>query len=171
MSNVYSDIKKKLQELCQKQTSALILAEVKKVDGTTCTVAIDDLELSDVRLRAVVNEEESGIVVSPKVGSMVMITDLSHGNMRDWAVIMYSEIDNITINGGKNNGMINIQDLTDKLNALVDWCKNHTHDGVITAVSGGSGLPATGTPGNTGKPITTPNEFDKSDYEDDKITH
>lgn len=171
MSNVYSDIKKKLQELCQKQTSALILAEVKKVDGTTCTVAIDDLELSDVRLRAVVNEEESGIVVSPKVGSMVMITDLSHGNMRDWAVIMYSEIDNITINGGKNNGMINIQDLTDKLNALVDWCKNHTHDGVITAVSGGSGAPATGTPGNTGKPITTPNEFDKSDYEDDKITH
>ena len=53
----------------------------------------------------------------------------------------------------------------------MDWCKNHTHDGVITAVSGGSGSPATGTPGNTGKPITTPNDFDKSDYEDDKITH
>ena len=169
--SVYSDIRNKLQELCQKQTSALILAEVKQVDDTTCTVIIDDLELSDVRLRAVVNEEESGIVVTPKVGSMVMITDLSHGAMRDWAVIMYSEIDNITINGGKNNGIINIQDLTDKLNALVDWCKNHTHDGVITAVSGGSGLPATGTPGNTGKPITTPNDFDKSDYEDDKITH
>lgn len=171
MPNVYSEIKDKLQKLCQSNVSALILAKVKQVDNTTCTVVIDDLELSDVRLRAVVNKEESGVVVTPKVGSMVMITDLSHGKMRDWAVIMYSEIDNISINGGKNNGIINIQELTDKLNDLVDWCKNHTHDGVITAVSGGSGAPATGTPGNTGKPLTTPNEFDKSDYEDEKITH
>ena len=83
----------------------------------------------------------------------------------------HSEIETIAINGGKNKGLINIEDLTDKLNALVDWCENHTHSGVITAVSGGSGAPAVGTPGNTGKPITAPNTFNQSDYEDDKITH
>ena len=157
--------------MCQSKLSALILAEVKQVDGTTCTVIIDELELREVRLRAVVNDEESGIVVTPKVGSMVMISDLSNGNMNDWAVMMYSEIETIAINGGKNKGLINIEDLTDKLNALVDWCENHTHSGVITAVSGGSGAPAVGTPGNTGKPITAPNTFNQSDYEDDKITH
>ena len=157
--------------MCQSKLSALILAEVKQVDGTTCTVTIDGLELREVRLRAVVNDEESGIVVTPKVGSMVMISDLSNGNMNDWAVMMYSEIETIAINGGKNKGLINIEDLTDKLNALVDWCENHTHSGVITAVSGGSGAPAVGTNGNTGKPITAPNTFNQSDYEDDKITH
>lgn len=157
--------------MCQSKLSALILAEVKQVDGTTCTVIIDELELREVRLRAVVNDEESGIVVTPKVGSMVMISDLSNGNMNDWAVMMYSEIETIAINGGKNKGLINIEDLTDKLNALVDWCENHTHSGVITAVSGGSGAPAVGTNGNTGKPITAPNTFNQSDYEDDKITH
>lgn len=157
--------------MCQSKLSALILAEVKQVDGTTCIVTIDELELREVRLRAVVNDEESGIVVTPKVGSMVMISDLSNGNMNDWAVMMYSEIETIAINGGKNKGLINIEDLTDKLNALVDWCENHTHSGVITAVSGGSGAPAVGTNGNTGKPITAPNAFNQSDYEDDKITH
>ena len=169
--DIYSDIKQKLQNMCQSKQSALIMAEVKQVEDTTCNVAIDDLELRGVRLRAVVNNEESGIVVTPKVGSMVMITDISNGNMSDWAVIMYSEIETIAINGGKNEGLINIKDITDKLNVLVDWCKNHTHSGVITAVSGGSGAPAVGTNGNTGKPITSPNAFNQSDYEDDKITH
>ena len=141
------------------------------MDGMICSVLVDDLELSDVRLRAVINDEESGIIVTPKVGSMVMITDLSHGKMRDWAVVMYSEVENITINGGKNSGIVNIVALTDKLNALVDWCKTHTHSGVITSVSGGSGAPAVGTTGTTGEPISFPQAFDKSDYEDDKITH
>ena len=109
--------------MCQSKLSALILAEVKQVDGTTCTVIIDELELREVRLRAVVNDEESGIVVTPKVGSMVMISDLSNGNMNDWAVMMYSEIETIAINGGKNKGLINIEDLTDKLTESRGWCE------------------------------------------------
>lgn len=170
MPNVYSEIKDKLQKLCHSNESALILAEVKQVDNTTCTVAIDDLELSDVRLRAVVNEEESGIVVTPKVGSMVMITDLSHGKMRDWAVIMYSEIDNITINGGKNGGLINIEDLVSHLNTLEDDINN-----LKTAISGWVTVPQDGgaalkTALSTwvGSTIT---KTKTSDIEDDKITH
>lgn len=43
--------------MCQSpDTSALILAKVKNVDGQTCTVTIGELELADVRLRAVVND-------------------------------------------------------------------------------------------------------------------
>lgn len=170
MSNVYSDIKKKLQELCQNQASALNLAEVKQVDDTTCTVAIEDLELRDVRLRAVVNEEESGIVVTPKVGSMVMITDLSHGKMRDWAVVMYSEIDSISINGGKNGGLININDLVAHINTLEDDINN-----LKTAISGWVTVPQDG-----GAALKTAlsswvsctiTKTKASDIEDDKITH
>ena len=159
--------------MCQTPSdSALILAKVKKVDGQTCTVTIDDLELSDVRLRAVVNDEESGILVTPTVGSFVMITDLSNGDKRDWAVVMYSEIDKVEFNGGKKDGLININDLTNKLNNLVDEVNSlkakfntHTHT-VTTTAPAGEWITKTTT--STASDAT---KFNKSDYEDDKITH
>ena len=151
--------------------SALILAKVKNVDGQTCTVTIDDLELADVRLRAVVNDEESGILVTPADGSFVMITDLSNGDKRDWAVVMYSEIDKVEFNGGKKDGLININDLTDKLNNLVDEVNDlkdkfngHVHQGTGYAGAALSIQPTTST-------ASAATKFDKSDYEDDKITH
>lgn len=98
------------------ESSALVLGRVKEVNGATCSVLIDDLALSDVRLRAVINNQETGMVITPAVGSYVMITDLSNGNKRDWAVLMYSEIDKVEFNSGKNEGLIKIKDLTDKLN-------------------------------------------------------
>jgi hypothetical protein len=173
--DIYTRIRKQLQNLCQQGQSSfgLFLAEVVSVEqDTTCTVRLNpSLTLSDVQLRAVVNQETTGILIKPAVGSYVLVADLSGGQYTRLAVVMYSEIDRIEINGGENNGLVKIQELTDKLNALVDWCKGHTHGGVITAVSGGSGAPAVGTPGNTGKPTSNPDRFDKADYEDDKITH
>ena len=118
---------------------------------------------------------------------MVLVADLSHGEMRELVIVQYSEVEkievcigdsaievsdgDITINGGENNGLVKITELTNKLNELVNAFNNHTHSGVITAVSGGSGAPAIGTPGNTGTPVSTAKTFTKDDYEDTKVTH
>lgn len=184
LMDTYGKIKQRLQELCQSggTPSAFVLAKVKKVDGQTCSVLIGDLELADVRLRAVVNQEESGILITPKEGSFVMITDLSNGRMSDWAVAMYSEVDKVEFNSGKNDGLININDLTDKLNKLVDEVNNlkdkfngHTHScDLSVSTTGGPTAQSGYAQGNSSTPSDTASaatKFDKSDYEDDKITH
>lgn len=161
--------------MCQTPSdSALILAKVKNVDGKTCTVTIDELELADVRLRAVVNDEESGIVITPTVGSFVMITDLSNGDKRDWAVVMYSEIDKIEINGGKNGGLIKIEDLVSRLNAIEDDINNlktALSSWVPIAQDGGAALKTTLTIPGTGWATKQLAKTKTSDLEDDKITH
>ena len=161
--------------MCQTPTdSALVLAKVKQVDGQTCTVSIGDLQLNEVRLRAVVNDEESGILVTPKVGSMVMITDLSNSTKRDWAVVMVSEIDKIEINGGKNGGLIRIEDLVSRLNAIEDDINNlkTTLTGwTPVAQDGGAALKTTLTIPGTGWATKQLAKTKTSDLEDDKITH
>ena len=157
--------------MCQStDASALVVAKVKNVDGQTCTVTIDELELVDVRLRAVVNDEDSGILVTPKVGSFVMITDLSNGDKRDWAVVMYSEVDKVEFNGGQNGGLINIKDLVSHINTIEDDLNNlKTAMSSWTPVAQDGGAALKGAISAwTGQSIT---KTKKSDIEDDKITH
>ena len=170
--DVYSDIKNKLQKICQPKGLRLYFAEIVSIqDDTTCTVKLeDDLQLSDVRLRSVVNSEESGIVITPTVGSVVLVADLSGGKLSSMAVIMYSEIDKIEINGGKNGGLINIEDLVSHINTIEDDINN-----LKTAMSGWTPTPQDGgaalkgaVTSWAGQSIT---KTKKSDIEDDKIKH
>lgn len=187
--NVYGQIAQAIRSIAGVQTGSATIfpAVVKQTDGSTCTILIGDLEVSDVRLRAVINNEQDQLVCTPKQNSQVLVADMSGGEFRELVVIAYSEIETIdltigqttlqledgkiTINGGNLGGLVKIQELTDKLNNLIDWCKNHTHSGVITAVSGGSGAPAVGTTGNTAAPTSAPTDFNKSDYEDTAVKH
>ena len=141
-------------------------AKVKAVDDDTCSVELDGLTLTDVRLRAVVNGENSKILVTPETGSYVLVADLA-GDLSQLVVVGYSEVkkitidatattDGIVINGGSNNGLIKIDKLTQKLNELVQAIMTHTH-------------PAPG--GATGAPSSRIPTFDKGDYEDTKVTH
>ena len=170
--DIYSDIKNKLQKICQPKELRLYFAEIVSIqDDTTCTVKLeDDLKLSDVRLRSVVNSEESGIVITPAVGSVVLVADLSGGKLSSMAVIMYSEIDKIEINGGKNGGLINIEDLVSHINTIEDDINN-----LKTAMSGWTPTPQDGgaalkgaVTSWAGQSIT---KTKKSDIEDDKIKH
>lgn len=81
------------------------------------------------------------------------------------------DADQITLNGGSLGGLIKIEELTAKVNELIGTFNSHTHPGVITAVSGGSGAPAVGTPGSTQVPAATAARFNKDDYENTKVTH
>lgn len=102
-----------------------LVGEVKSVDGECCTVDVAGLELDEVRLTAVSDGAEEKLLITPKTGSKVLIADLSEGGQRDLAVVGYTNVekiegsfDQITLNGGDNGGLVNIQDLTDKLNNL-----------------------------------------------------
>lgn len=77
----------------------------------------------------------------------------------------------ITFNKGDNGGLVIIEKLTNKINEFITTFNNHTHGGVITAVSGGSGAPAVGTPGNSGTPTSSAKSLNKKDYENSKIKH
>ncbi|MDD4395694.1 MAG: hypothetical protein PHQ33_07400 [Bacteroidales bacterium] len=138
------------------------LCRVKCVEGATCTVVreMDEMEIKEVRINATITENQ-GLVIAPKVNSYVLITDIDGDK---WFVSQFSEIDKITIdcendiviNGGNNAGMVKISELTQKLNALVNSYNSHTH----TIPDGSSGT--------TSHIAST---FNKSDYENTKITH
>lgn len=72
------------------------IAEVKSVDveKQTCVLIDEDgLELFDVRLRSVLNENKS-ILIVPKVGSYVLAVRVEDDD--DWMVIGYDEIESFS---------------------------------------------------------------------------
>ena len=161
---------KQIRESIQKianagsRSSHFLNAEIVSVDSETCTVKRNGLELSDVRLSAVVDGNKKNLVIKPKIGSLVLIADLSNGQMRDLVIIGWSEVDSITVNGGDLGGLIKIQELTDKLNSLVTKFNAHTHQVSTTGTAAAQ----------TGMAVTTAGtatQFSKSDYEDENIKH
>lgn len=128
---------------------------VKEVSGVTCTVEIGSLTVSDVRLRASEKQEETQILITPAIGSAVILASLS-GDMTNLVVVAVDVAESITINGGKLGGLINIEALTAKLNELVQVFNSHTH---------------TAPNGPTTPPTTSAHQLQRKDYEDEKIKH
>lgn len=137
----YTEIKNKIRAMVGQKTPLLLTGKVESVDGETCTVTVGDLKLTDVRLRSVVNGEDSKLLITPKKDSYVTLIDLS-GELRETEVIGYSEIEaidietesdinikckgdtnidcdgTVTFNGGGNHGLAKVESVTQKLNAL-----------------------------------------------------
>lgn len=76
------------------------LMEVVSVDGDLCTAKIDEFEIPDIRLTSIEGGSENGILITPSVGSIVTVADLSCGELRELAVVGYSEIDSIRMHKG-----------------------------------------------------------------------
>ena len=163
--DTYGKIAEKIRAIAKKGkiSEVLILpAQVKSVSGTTCTVNIDDLEVTDVRLRAVINSETEQLLIKPKVGSYVLIADLSGGSFTDFAVLSYSEAESVSIkigsqtinidkngivcNDGQNGGSVNI-------NSLVGWMQN-VHADMLAIATGLASVPYTFVP-TTQAPVKT----------------
>ena len=140
---------------------------VASVEGITCTVTFGSQNVSGIRLRASKAENDSQILLVPRTGSAVIVCSLS-GDLSDLAVIAVDEVERIEINGGRLGGLINIEQLTDKLNALVDAFNSHTHTipigGVICEKPNAA-------------PVRVPevknpaSSFKAGDYEDETIKH
>ncbi len=141
--------------------ATLLQGIVKSVSGITCTVTVGSLDIPGVRLRASELDDSSHILITPKPGSPVILGSLS-GDLADLVVLQVDHIDTITVNGGSLGGLINIAQLTEKLNALVKAFNAHTHDVAVSH------------PGGTFTTLPTDTSaasFNKSDYEDPLITH
>lgn len=114
--------------------------------------------------------EEVFGVVTPRGNSLYMDDKTGDIHINTQGTVYVDSESNIIFNQGKKGGLINILDLTNKLNNLVQEVNQlrslfniHTHYGVQPG-SGSTGNPSS----SMNKSIT---RFDSSDYEDTKVKH
>lgn len=176
MTDVYTEIKRRIRGMAGQHTPLLLTGKVESVDGETCSVSVGDLKLTDVRLRSVVNGEESKLLITPKTGSFVTVIDLS-GELRELEVIGYSEIEAIdincngiiTFNGGDHEGLVVAKDVTTKLNAIereINKLKNIFSSWTPVVYDGGSALK-----GMVASWISPMSETQEQELRNDKIKH
>lgn len=144
-----------------RKTISIYQGIVKSVDGNLCEVTVGNINIPGVRLKASELADDKLMLITPKVGSAVTIGSLS-GDLTELVVLQVDHIETIVINGGKLGGLINIGQLTDKINELVKSFNSHTHQ-VTVSHPGGTFT--------TVKPMESAKTFDKGDYEDVKIKH
>lgn len=111
-------IRKAIQEISKTGDEVYsIVCTVDSVDLTKktcdCTPIDGKADLLGVRLMA---ESSTGYFITPKVNSVVVVTMI---NGFTGYVAMFSEIDEIQLNGNVNGGIIKITEQTAKLNQLV----------------------------------------------------
>lgn len=160
-----------------------IIATVDEVDEDARTCACTPIDgaaqLFNVNLQAG-KEAQTGLVQFPSINSQVVVTFLS----KDTAFVslcvevdkVLLDCDEITLNGGDNGGLIVIQSLVDKINALekahnglVTSFNTHIHTTTATVSASavpGVIAPTTAQSTDTIAPTTTVN-----DIENGKITH
>lgn len=178
--NRAKDIKDAIRQICgagRGGSGLFLVGEVKSVEGETCTVDVAGLELDEVRLTAVNDGAEGKLLLTPKEGSMVLLTDLSGGELRDMAVVGHTGVEKIeatceelTLNGGDNGGLVNIQDLTTKLNNIekdINKLKQAFATWVPVPQDGGASLKG-GIASWAAQQLV---QTQASDMEDTKITH
>lgn len=172
-----------IRKICSKQISSQVsVGKAVNVNPSarTCDILLnDDITLFDCRLNAVIDSYDNHITILPKENSLVAFLRLE-GSSTSCLVISYTEIDRVLIqlqdtkadisssgiilNDGSLGGLVNISQLTSKLNQLINAFNSHTHHVSTTgSASAQSGLAA---------PISSSfQSFNQSDYEDTKIKH
>ena len=149
-----------IREIAGKGILPTYVAKVDSVGGGVCSVTrvADAMTLDGVRLNAS-GDDSVGLVLTPKTGSHVLVSSIDGVS---WFVCQCSELESVTFNGGTLGGLVKIQELTDRLNQLVEAFNSHTH----TVSTTGSASAQTGTAAAI---INRVSRFDKSDYENEKI--
>ncbi|MBR1922135.1 MAG: hypothetical protein IJ838_00075 [Paludibacteraceae bacterium] len=186
--NIYSQIAQTIRNIAGVKVGGATIfpAVVKQVNGAVCTITIGDLDISDVRLRAVINNDQDQILRIPKANSQVLVADMSGGEFRELVVIEQSQTEKIdltigqttlviedgkiTINGGNNGGLINIGDLTKQINTIerdINSLKTIVSDWTPVAQDGGAALKTAVTTWASQSLTETQN----SNYEDTNIKH
>lgn len=119
--------------------ASFILCTVESVDTAkktcVCEPVTGGAELMGVKLMA---KNQTGFYIIPKVNSEVVVCVQENLSF----VTMFSEVDEIQLNGDSYDGLVKIQELVDKLNNLENAFNQHlalynahTHAGVTSGVS------------------------------------
>lgn len=77
------------------------LMEVVAVEGDRCRARLGELEIPGIRLATIGGGSEKGLLVTPAVGSIILVADLSCGALRELNAVGYSEIASIRFHQGK----------------------------------------------------------------------
>lgn len=127
MSNAsIEDVRKALLAMFPSQT--VMLGKVVEVDKEKVSCKVElvsnaEIVLEGVRLRAVDDEQDKGLVLFPKVGSAVLVGKIE--NMTAYYIAMFSELESVSlitdsfvINEGKLGGMVKLKEAVKKYNEL-----------------------------------------------------
>jgi hypothetical protein len=144
----------------------VILGEVTSVDtgSQIATIKLDESGnvTYDVRLKAIIDNNQNGFVVFPKTGAKLLAAKIYNND--DYVMLTCSENSEVWINGKENGDLINISEITNKLNNLVSevdslkqWANGHAH-------------PSNGSPPGTTFTGSF-SSFNEDDYNDEKVKH
>ncbi len=178
--NKYSQIKELIQKNAGtfNRTGVFFTATVTETTGNTCAVKIGDFPLTGIRLLPVAEGVNSGILITPKNGSIVTIADFG-SDLRNLQVIAYSDVESIKIMGGANGGIVLsekvkseldtvIQRVNNIVNALTNMATAATATGQTPVVGAALGTLITSNSANIITPLAKPQ---KTVFENSKITH
>lgn len=104
------------------------LMEVVAVEGDLCRARIGDFELPDIRLAAIAGGSENGLRIVPAPGSIILVADLSCGNLRELNAVGYSEVESVRYHRGKTT----LEADADGATLTVGGSKVRIEDGGIT---------------------------------------
>lgn len=155
----YRELRDRLSAMNQ-QPMTLMSGKVKKVDGLEVVVQMGSTEVT-AQLRATAMKQDGQILMTPAVDSAVVVGSLS-GDLTRLVVLAMDRCDKIemkgevVLNGGQYGGMVQVEELTSKLNELVNAFNTHTHP-----------CPQ----GSTSPSTTVAKSFVRSDYENTKVKH
>lgn len=167
-----SEIKSLIRSIANPGASgtSIFEAQVISASETSCTINYQGIHHSDVRLVAGMSGSTATIIAKPATGSTVLVADLSAGKFRDMVVILTETTDSIVINGGQNGGLINIQDLTDRLNTIerdLNTIKRVFNTWTPSPQDGGAALKTAAAQWSS----DTITETTTADIEDQKVLH
>lgn len=156
MSDIIDAIRKAVKSQIKPD---LLLGKVKSFDSSNWTVDVDlnnGATVEEVTVRSVLNSEDTGLFIKPKVGSRVLC-GMVDGKLENLTILVFSEIENIEIMPGQKmklrgddyGGLVKLQELKDNLDELKQYCsslKSAISNG-MTAI--GAGSAASGPTGKT----------------------
>ena len=165
----YRELREHLANIGGGKATNLYQGVVTALSDITCEVSIDGLSIPDVRLRASTEVDGAQIIVRPAVGSVVIVGSLT-GDLDHLVVLSMDRSEEVIINGGKLGGLIKVQELTQKLNALESEVNNLKQlFASWVPVKGDGGAVLRGLLGSwAGKRLTLSM---REDYEDTKVKH
>ncbi|WP_271783866.1 hypothetical protein [Aquimarina algiphila] len=106
-----AQLRQKLQEAVGVTPNLPIMATVIDIQDDHCSVKLTSgLELTDVRLKATISEGNEFMIITPVIGSDVMLLS-STGNLDNLTVIKVDQVQKIEI---RQNGLQIITDSSDK---------------------------------------------------------
>lgn len=120
------------------------IGKATNIDKDKCVCDVDlgnGATLHVVKLKAIEDDKENGLVIIPKEGTMVCAAMLE-GIEANWVIVQYSAIDSwqittdsgsritiaddgkVLLNGDDHKGIVKVKELTEKLNAIEDDINN-----------------------------------------------